>query len=1096
MKVISRSSGRSAVASAAYRCAERLINERDGLTHDFTRRDGVEHCEITLPQGIEAAWARDRSALWNAAEMAENRKDARVAREFEIALPHELSAAQRLAATREFAQGLADRYGTAVDFAIHAPHGKTDIRNHHAHIMMSVRQVGEEGFLDKSLLERENKWLLSHSQATTPMQLRELRQAWEQVANVHLAEAGLELRIDHRSHQERGLELAPTEHMGVHATQMQRRGLEVSRTRLEVGAAERNAQVIAEKPEQVLELITGEKSVFDRHDVAKTLHRYIDDPQAFQAAFAKVMASPELVQLQAGRKSDPEARELARYSTREMVAIERGMAEGAARMVAVQAHGVEVAHVAASLAAETAAIQGRVAAAFLAKAAGSEARAELSTDERASRIDATGLSAEQNRAVEHITSAAQIAAVVGFAGAGKSTMLAAARSAWEAQGFRVHGAALSGKAAEGLEEASGIASRTLAAWDYGWQAGRGALGPRDVLVIDEAGMVGSRQLARFVEETERAGAKLVLVGDHEQLQAIGAGAPFRAIAERIGFAELSEVRRQRENWQQAASQDFARHRTVEGLAAYDAHGAVNFAGTRAEARADIVRDYMADLTDRPEGSRVAMAHRRVDVHALNEDIRAALKQAGHFEQGGQGSGDPGHGEAPKEDMAERMFATQNGQRAFAAGDRIVFLENNRDLGVKNGMLGTVTEVEDGRLVAALDGKGRDGEARVVAVTVADYAAFDHGYATTIHKTQGATVDQAFVLASGTMDRHLTYVAMTRHREEVRLYAAREEFKGRGAERSAMEALAARLSRDGSKETTLDYTQEFSERRGMAAQLGIVSEIEVLAATSTARQALARDEAREQELEPETATNRPVAQEARQPVEVEAQAARQPAKKRSMFAGLKLPKQDQILPSTTPQVQPWNPLLLATDAYARAFVDMARTQELGYPVQEHQKIAARKAVAALEAERPGSKRELASALQHDMPTVKAMLEDRGVERAARLVAGMGRERNAQLDPNVRAERFVARWNELESDYAEAHGRTARANVRTQLRAVAGEINKDDMAQSVMHARQKELGIAPHSRLAHALREKDVEYGLEQRFRHEQQRARSQSYSLSR
>ncbi len=843
MKVISRSSGRSAVASAAYRCAVRLINERDGLTHDFTRRDGVEHCEIVLPQAVDAAWAMDRSALWNAAEMAENRKDARVAREFEIALPHELSAEQRLAATREFAQELAERYGTAVDFAIHAPHGKTDIRNHHAHIMMSVRQVGEEGFLDKSFMERENKWLLSHSQATTPMQLRELRQAWEQVANVHLAEAGLELRIDHRSHQERGLELAPTEHMGVHATQMQRRGLEVSRTRLEAGAAQRNAQVIAEKPEQVLELIIGEKSVFDRHDVAKTLHRYIDDPQAFQAAFAKVMASPELVQLQAGTEIDPEAHELARYSTREMVALEHGMSEGAARMAAVRGHGVEAEHVAAALAAETAAIQGRVAAAFLAKAVGSEAWAELSADERQSRIDAAGLSAEQNRAVEHITGAAQIAAVVGFAGAGKSTMMAAARSAWEAQGFKVHGAALSGKAAEGLEEASGIESRTLAAWDYGWQAGRGALGPKDILVIDEAGMVGSRQLARFVEEAERAGAKLVLVGDHEQLQAIGAGAPFRAIAERIGFAELAEVRRQRETWQQAASQDFARHRTVEGLAAYEAHGAVHFAATPTEARAEIVRDYMTDLTDRPEGSRVAMAHRRVDVHALNEGIRAALKQAGHFSQGVHGSGDQWHGEAPKEDLTERMFATQNGQRAFAAGDRIVFLENNRDLGVKNGMLGTVTEVEEGRLVAALDGKGRDGETRVVAVTVADYAAFDHGYATTIHKTQGATVDQAFVLASGTMDRHLTYVAMTRHREEVRLYAAREEFKGRGAEPSSMEALAARLSRDGSKETTLDYTQEFSERRGMAAQLGIVSEIEVLAPTAPAHQALAQNEAR-------------------------------------------------------------------------------------------------------------------------------------------------------------------------------------------------------------------------------------------------------------
>ena len=124
MKPISRASGRSSVAAAAYRAGESLTNERDGLTHDFTRRRGVEHAEIVIASGSEAEWALDRSALWNAAEASEKRKDARVAREFEIALPHELSAGQRLALTREFAQGLADKHGTAVDFAIHAPHGR------------------------------------------------------------------------------------------------------------------------------------------------------------------------------------------------------------------------------------------------------------------------------------------------------------------------------------------------------------------------------------------------------------------------------------------------------------------------------------------------------------------------------------------------------------------------------------------------------------------------------------------------------------------------------------------------------------------------------------------------------------------------------------------------------------------------------------------------------------------------------------------------------------------------------------------------------------------------------------------------------------
>ena len=129
MKAIARSGGRSAVAAAAYRAAARLTNERDGMIHDFTNKKGVEHAEIVLPAEVSADWAMKRSALWNAAERAEKRSDARIAREFEIALPHELNPDQRLALTRALAQHLANRYGTAVDFAIHQPDVKSDLRN-------------------------------------------------------------------------------------------------------------------------------------------------------------------------------------------------------------------------------------------------------------------------------------------------------------------------------------------------------------------------------------------------------------------------------------------------------------------------------------------------------------------------------------------------------------------------------------------------------------------------------------------------------------------------------------------------------------------------------------------------------------------------------------------------------------------------------------------------------------------------------------------------------------------------------------------------------------------------------------------------------
>ncbi|MDC7267279.1 MULTISPECIES: Ti-type conjugative transfer relaxase TraA [unclassified Shinella] len=1189
MKPVSRASGRSAVASMAYRAGEKLTNERDGITHDYTAKQGVEHAEIVLPEGVNAEWSKDRSALWNAAEFAEKRKDARVAREFEIALPHELSAEQRLEATREMAQDLANRYGAAVDFAIHGPHDASDVRNHHAHILMTTRQVTEDGLGDKTYLERENKWLLSNGLATTDMQLRDLRQTWEGIANERLAMAGHDIRIDHRSHMERGLEISPTEHMGVHATQMERRGLDVGRTRLDEEAAQRNADLIREKPEQVLTLITGEKSVFDRRDIARTLHRYInDDVQEFQSAFAKVMASPALVELQAERVDTATGEiELARFSTREMVEIESGMIESAQRMHQAQSHGVDRRHVERAIDRQDAAIQ---------RSAG-DASARLSD--------------EQRRAIEHITGPERISAVVGFAGAGKSTMLAAAREAWEAEGYQVHGAALSGKAAEGLEESSGIQSRTLASWSRGWENDRGMIGRGDVFVIDEAGMVGSRQLARFVGEAEARGAKIVLVGDHEQLQAIGAGAPFRAITEEIGHAELSEIRRQRVDWQREASVDFATHRTAEGLAAYRDHGAISFAETGEDARGQIVRDYLADRDERPEGTRVAMAHRRADVHAINDAIRTELQDRGELARG--------------EDAGALSFQTNDGKREFAPGDRIVFLENNRDLCVKNGMLGTVEHVEAGRIVAQLDGPS-GAEGRSVSVPMGDYQAIDHGYATTIHKNQGATVDRSYVMASGTMDRHLTYVAMTRHRDGVQLYAAQDEFTNAGRlvehgaapyehdpqksdsyfvtlendkgeqrtlwgvdlERAMKEAapeigekiglqhlgstpvtlpdgtethrnawkvqdagelaydqLERRLSRSGVKETTLDYTRDFAERRGIAEQMGVRSEIEIPAERAAGLRAEREPTAERERIEDRAPRSSQKVgadlaqdlradprgdlagdrQQRRNPFEglklgrgaaaegpqqdrvgedgpqIDQKRPQQAEKqRRGMFAGLKLnarpaPSQERterperegsLRQAPTPdrphtdklaeRARGQSPLEAAVDRYSRAYQSIDQHRREGLPVLDMQRQEIGDAGRQLDQVQGGMKDLLRSTLQNDPATVRAMTELSGRERVAQVIDGMKRENAALQDPNIRAERFVERWQELQGQRRELRGwqhDDARAKVESQMNGMTKSLERDPQVDSILRNRRQELGIGQQQRrgqsIAHELQE---------------------------
>jgi Ti-type conjugative transfer relaxase TraA len=428
---------------------------------------------------------------------------------------------------------------------------------------------------------------------------------------------------------------------------------------------------------------------------------------------AVVEASPELVRLGV----DGRGRE--RFTTREMLACERRMEQAAAELAGGEAHRV-------GLAARWWALR---------------------TAER----DGLALEDEQRDALGHVTSGRDLAVVVGYAGTGKSAMLGVARVAWETEGYRVRGAALSGIAAEGLEAGSGIESRTLASLEWGWKEGRDQLGPKDILVVDEAGMVGSRQMERVLTAAQQAGAKVVLVGDPEQLQAIEAGAAFRAIAERVGWAEIGEVRRQRAEWQREATRELATGQTEVALSRYERAGLVVGHGTREEARAGLVEAWDAERQAAPGQSRVILAYTRADVAELNALARERLRAAGEL-------------------GVEQRVATERGERAFAAGDRVMFLKNERGLGVKNGTLGTVEGIEaGGRLAVRLDGVGADGSARRVSFELRDYGHVDHGYAATIHKAQGVTVERAHVLASAHMDRHAAYVALTRHRDGVVLH---------------------------------------------------------------------------------------------------------------------------------------------------------------------------------------------------------------------------------------------------------------------------------------------------------------------------------------
>ncbi len=536
-KVIGRSSGRSAVAAAAYRAGERLHDERIDRDHDFTNKAGVLHSEVMLPKGAPEAFA-DRATLWNAVEAAEKRKDAQLSREVEFALPRELSKKDNIRLAREFVKAEFVEKGMIADLNVHWDIGEDGKAKPHAHVMLTMREVTKAGFGAK--VRDWNKTAL----------IEQWRERWADHVNRALAERDIDARIDHRSLEEQGIALEPQDKIGPAASRIGGRGLEAERIEEHRAIAKRNGERIIANPALALDAITHQHATFTKRELAAFVHRHSDGKEQFDAAYSAVRGSPDLIALgEDGRGQD-------RFTSRAMIETEQRLHRAADEMAQRANHSVN--DVQRSAAFASAARRGLV------------------------------LSGEQKSAFEHVTKGKSLAIVVGYAGTGKSAMLGVAREAWESAGYTVRGAALSGIAAEGLENGSGIASRTIASLEHQWGKGREELTSRDVLVIDEAGMVGTRQMERVLSHAAKAGAKVVLVGDQQQMQAIEAGAAFRAIHERHGGVEISEVRRQLSAWQQDATRHLATGRTGEAIRTYEERGMVHAADTREVARKDLI----------------------------------------------------------------------------------------------------------------------------------------------------------------------------------------------------------------------------------------------------------------------------------------------------------------------------------------------------------------------------------------------------------------------------------------------------------------------------------------------------------------------------
>lgn len=765
VRVVSRGDGKSSVGSAAYRAGEDLTDGRTGRTYHYSHRAaGVAHAEIILPAGAPPEWY-DRSTLWNAVERAEDgstrRATAQVAKDHVVALPVELPLAQQIELVREFAREIFVAHGVGVDFAVHL-HSDG---NPHAHILTTTRVITRDGFGRKARhlngqFARGRKVADAH----------QLRHDWAAFQTRWASDRGIELTVTNNNG-----EWQPEAHRGPSASVPgEDEPVPVRLDQLQAtedGKALRRSAILSD-PNRILERLSAVKTVFTDRDLRMEIARHLEDFTDIEATVQRCLEHEELVSLGRLAIDDPASRVAAtkveHFTT--LTVIEREMRlERLGRKLLDRHHKA------------------------------GDVLSARDQDSLAQRF--AWLSEEQRAALGHVLDPhARIRIVVGWAGAGKSRMLGAARESFEGAGLKVRGLALAGRAAESLQDASGIASSTVHGLLGRIERGQEVLDERSVLVLDEAGMVHSALMLRLLEVVETSGAKLILVGDPEQLQPIQAGNPLRLMAGLGGYAELTAVRRQEAGWQRAATRELALGEVMRAVDRYRQAGDVVFAESHDDAKTELVNRYLRVCPERNGESVVVLAHARRDVAELNEKIRERLMADGRL------------GTSRRyrlADVTNFVGELRPGvQCDFAVGDRVLFGRNDANLGVRNGSLGTVETLGESGIGVRLDSGVR------VDVDLGQYGDLSHGYAMTIHKSQGVTVDHTLALANYSWNRNLTYVAMSRHRKSLTLFIGRDKIRDE-------ESLRHAFNREASQVPLM----QFLERHGLEISTG--REIEAL-----------------------------------------------------------------------------------------------------------------------------------------------------------------------------------------------------------------------------------------------------------------------------
>lgn len=393
---------------------------------------------------------------------------------------------------------------------------------------------------------------------------------------------------------------------------------------------------------------------------------------------------------------------------------------------------------------------------------------------RSDAVSSRKMDGQQLAAFNHVLTDHDLTIIEGRAGTGKSYLLGAVREAASQAGYRVQALAPTNSVVADLKR-DGFEARSVQSllWHARRNRDEGRLSNRDVLIVDEAGMLDNKCLGDLLERADAAGAKVILVGDRKQLSSISRGGMFGVVSDAVGHCELSKVRRQSSAWQREASEAFSEGRFLAGLRAFEDEGRISWSNGQAEAEAALIGKWEAD-TAASRGDRFVFAYTNQEVGRLNTALRAIEVERGRVSE-------------------SRVFKTPGGEIELGVGDRIQFRSTDKRAGYSNGQLATVVGIEGAHLSVKLDGGAllslnMEGE-RVPEVS--------HGYAGTVYRGQGKTLDETYLLHSPLWRKESSYVALTRARQGATLFVNRQSAQ-------SLEELSAQMGRRSGFGASLNF----------------------------------------------------------------------------------------------------------------------------------------------------------------------------------------------------------------------------------------------------------------------------------------------------